>query len=193
MCKVSGKKTVSKNKALDFFKSHKVFSILLIVLVVVAIACAIAIPCYKSYSQKKEEPTTKNHVVADDLVCHTFIKTDDKGTEEKYEYYCHGDEVVNIKQYATTNTSKQTKEYNDELIQLVKSRQEIYPEFSDFIKYTYKISNDYVVETIELTNVSDHMFELMQIGMIDDPEGTMTYISLKQVTEELEEFGFKKQ
>ena len=37
------------------------------------------------------------------------------------------------------------------------------------------------------------MFELLQIGMIDDPEGTMTYISLKQVTEELEEFGFKKQ
>lgn len=185
---------MSKEALSKTIKSHKKIFSVIVALTVIAIACAVILVCYKSHSEKKLAPTTtEKQIEAADLVCHTFTKIDKRGMEEKYEYYCHGDEVINIKQYSTIDTSKQTKEFNDELSQLVKSRQEIYPEFSDFVKYTYKMNDVYVVESIEITDVTNHMFELMQIGMIHDPDGTMTYVSLKQVESELLADGYTKE
>lgn len=124
------------------------------------------------------------------LDCHSFTKSDSYGNSAVYEYYCKGDEVVNITQSAVTITKGADKDAVDDFLDVVEDNKEKYSKY-DCVKYTVEIKDTEITEKLEIKNVSDNIDDLRTLGLIQGI-GNITYVSIKQTEEALVDAGFTK-
>lgn len=97
--------------------------------------------------------------------------------------------VIEIESEADDDAGLDEDEFREVIEELCEETAELYGDY-DFIKYEYAIDGFGVVETITITDASEHMEELSELDLMEEG-GNGDFISYEKTKEGLEDEGFE--
>lgn len=124
------------------------------------------------------------------LECFSYTKENEYGVKAVYDYYCNGDEIVNITQTLTSSTQNTNKDDIDEYLETVEENKKKYA-YYDCVTYTVQTNDTEIIEKLEIKNVTDNIAVLQESGLILDT-GNVSIVSMKETEFDLLKAGFTK-
>ena len=118
------------------------------------------------------------------------FEMEQNGVTISHTYYCDGDKIINWVQTASLSVEGQSQDSIDGTIQQCNDEFETKYASYDFITHNVEVVDGELVETYTFKNVSDHVKDLQDLGLLTGDNMITLYVSLEQSRTQLLAQGF---
>lgn len=118
------------------------------------------------------------------------FEKEENGIKISNAYYCNGDRVVNWLQAVSFSVEGQSQDVIDNTIQQCNDKYETNYASYEFISHKVEVVDGSLIETYTFSDVSNHIQELKDLGLLSNSSTITLYISLEQSRTELLAQGF---